>query len=254
MQCLQERAAKLVGNCETPLEQDGKRFRERRTSRRLPARPATGREGAPALLVAVLAAIGATLAAVSASIWLAPPVTPPEPVTIVVHEKSPPPPPTIIEVPVPTPAPPPTVIEMAAPAAPAPCFDPVTLMFAPDGTVPVAGTGEGIARLRDWLGHHADARLLVEGHADSRGSEAHNLTLSFARAKSVASNLARNGIPAGRITVRAAGAVEAAANHEWVTSVGHKRIVEIDARDRRVVVGIEGLTACKSATGATEHP
>ena len=51
-----------------------------------PALPLAG-EGAPALLAAVLAAMGATLAVVSASIWLAPPVTPPEPVTIVVHEK-----------------------------------------------------------------------------------------------------------------------------------------------------------------------
>ncbi len=50
-------------------------------------------EGAPVLLVAVLAAMGATLAVVSASIWRAPPVTPPKPVTIVVHEQSPPPPP-----------------------------------------------------------------------------------------------------------------------------------------------------------------
>ena len=94
--------------------------------------------------------------------------------------------------------------------------------------------------MRDWLGQHADARLIVEGHADSRGSEAKNLVLSFARAKSVATLLAGNGIPAGRMTVRAAGAAEAAAN--------------IDARDRRVVVGIEGLTPCKSATVATEHP
>ena len=230
-----------------------------------PALPLAG-EGAPALLVALLAAMGATLAVVSASIWLAPPVTPPEPVTIVVHEKSPPPPPTIIEVPVPAPAPPPTIIEVPAPAppptiievpapaVPPPCFDPVTLIFAPDSTVPVAGAGEGIARLRDWLGRHADTRALVEGHADSRGSEGHNLALSFARAKSVASILARNGIPAARITVRAAGAVDAAANREWVTSVGHKRVSGIDPRDRRVVVGIEGLAACKSATGATEHP
>ncbi len=121
-----------------------------------------------------------------------------------------------------------------APAAPPPCFDPVTLMFAPASTVPLAGANDGIARLRDWLGQHADARLVVEGHADSRGSEAKNLVLSFARAKSVASLLARNGIPAGRMTVRAAGAAEAAQN--------------IDARDRRVVAGIAGLTACKSAT------
>ena len=104
----------------------------------------------------------------------------------------------------------------------------------------VGRAGRDIARLRDWLGHHADARLIVEGHADSRGSEAHNLVLSFARAKSVVAILAGNGILAGRMTLRAAGAAEAAAN--------------MYARDRRVVVGMEGLTPCKSVTGATEHP
>ena len=218
-----------------------------------PAPPLAG-ERAPALLVAALAVMGAALAAVSASIWLAPPVTPPKRVTIVVHEQSPPPPPVIIREPAPppiiirepapTPPPPPapewTPVATPAPAAPPPCFDPVTLMFGRESTVPLAGTAADIARLRDWLGHHANARLIVEGHADSRGSEAHNLVLSFARAKSVVAILAGNGIPAGRMTVRAAGAAEAAAN--------------IYARDRRVVVGIEGLTPCKSVTGATEHP
>jgi outer membrane protein OmpA-like peptidoglycan-associated protein len=206
-----------------------------------PAPPLAG-EGAPALLVAVLAAMGAALAVVSVSIWRAPPVTPPKPVTIVVHEQLPAPPPTIIREPAPPPAPP-TIIYMPAPAPPAappPCFDPVTLLFAPGAAAPLAGTDAGVARLRDWLGHHADGRLIVEGHADSRGSEANNLALSFARAKSVASVLAGKGIPAGRMTVRAAGAAEAAANG--------------GARNRRVVVGIEGLTACKTATGATEHP
>jgi outer membrane protein OmpA-like peptidoglycan-associated protein len=201
--------------------------------------PQLAGEGAPALLVAVLAAMGAALAVVSASMWLAPPPTPPEPVTIVVREPAPPPPPPIIvEVPVPTPAPPPEWAPVLAP--PPPCFDPVTLMFAPASTAPLAGSDAGAARLRDWLDQHADARLLVEGYADSRGSEAKNLVLSFARAKSVAAILARNGVPTSRMTVRAAGATEAAA--------------DIDARDRRVVVGVEGLAACKSAVGATEHP
>jgi hypothetical protein len=36
--------------------------------------------------------------------------------------------------------------------------------------------------------------------------------------------------------------------------VGHKRVIATDARDRRAVVGIEGLAACKSATGAVENP
>jgi outer membrane protein OmpA-like peptidoglycan-associated protein len=120
------------------------------------------------------------------------------------------------------------------------CFDPVTLLFASNGTVPLAGTDAGIARLRDWFGHHTDARLLVEGYADSRGSDAHNLVLSFARARSVASILAGKGISTGRMTMRAAGAAEAAA--------------KIDAQDRRVVVSIEGLAACKSTTATTEHP
>ncbi len=79
-----------------------------------------------------------------------------------------------------------------------------------------------------------------QGHADSLGSEAHNLVLSFARAKAVSTLLASKGIPAGRMTVRAAGAGEAAA--------------KIDRRDRRVDVSIDGVSACKSATGATEHP
>jgi outer membrane protein OmpA-like peptidoglycan-associated protein len=199
-----------------------------------PTLPLAG-EGAPALLVAVLAAVGAALAVVSASIWFVPPVIPPKPVTIVVREQAPPPPPpppTIIRAPLPLLAP--------AVAPRAPCFDPVTLMFARDGAAPLAGAEAGVARLRDWLGSHAEGRLLVEGHADSFGGEAHNLALSFARAKSVASLLARNGVPAGRITVRAAGAAEAAANN--------------GALNRRVVIGIEGLAACKSASGARERP
>lgn len=205
-------------------------------------------EGAPPVLVAVLAVMGVALAVVSASIWLAPPVTPPDPVTIVVHDKAPPADPVTIVVHEKSPPPPPTVIRAPMPipaqaAAPrAPCFDPVTLIFARGAAAPLAGAdaGVGIARLRDWLGGHAEGRLLVEGHADSLGGEARNLALSFARAKTVASILARNGIPASRITLRAAGAAEASAT--------------IDAPNRRVVVGVEGLTACKSANGAMEHP
>ncbi len=211
-----------------------------------PAQPLAG-EGAPALLAALLAAMGATLAVVSASMWLAPPVAQPEPVTIVVHEKEPAPPPQIIEVQVPAPAPPPQIIEVPAPPPPPPCFDPVTIMFATDKSAPLVGTDaerallrSSIGRISDWLGKHPDAKLLVEGHSDSQGTEAHNLVLSFARAKAVSSLFASKGIPANRQTVRAAGAGEAAA--------------KIDRRDRRVDAGIDGVSACKSATGATEHP
>lgn len=207
-----------------------------------PAPPLAG-EGAPALLVAVLAVMGVMLAAVSASMWRTPPLaTAPEPVTIVVREKAPPapPPPAIVLAPSPAPAPAWEALLTPPPAAPPPCFDPVTLLFARGSAVPLAKSDADIARLHDWLDHHANARLLVEGHADPHGKEARNLVLSFARAKSVASILAAKGIPASRIGVRAAGAAEAAAN--------------MDAHNRRAIVGIEGISACHSAIGATEHP
>jgi outer membrane protein OmpA-like peptidoglycan-associated protein len=121
-------------------------------------------------------------------------------------------------------------------------------MFATDKSEPLIGADAdraflraGVARLSDWLGKHADAKVLIEGHSDSQGTEAHNLVLSFARAKAVSTLIGTNGIPANRQTVRAAGAGEAA--------------LKIDRRDRRVDVGIDGVNACKSATGATEqHP
>jgi outer membrane protein OmpA-like peptidoglycan-associated protein len=211
-----------------------------------PALPLAG-EGAPASLVAALAVMGATLAVVSASMWLTPRAAQPEPVTIVVHEKEPPPPPTIVEVPVPAPAPPPTIIEVPAPVVPPPCFDPMTIMFATNQSVPLTATNAArerlhsdIARLKDWLGKHDGARVVVSGHSDSQGNEAHNLVLSFARAKAVSSLLASNGIPPARITVRAAGAAEAAA--------------KADPRDRRADIGIEGIGPCKNAASATETP
>lgn len=208
------------------------------------ALPVAG-EGAPGLLIAALAAMGTALAVISASIWLTPPMAPPEPVTIVVREKEPAPPPTIIKVPA-EPLPP-TIIEVPAKPVPPPCFDPVTLMFATGKAVPLIETDADRAQLRTdtarlsgWLGEHAEAKLLIEGHADSTGTEAQNLVLSFARAKAVSTLLTGNGIPAGRMIVRAAGAAEAAMN--------------INPRDRRVDISVEGVTACKSASGATEHP
>jgi outer membrane protein OmpA-like peptidoglycan-associated protein len=210
----------------------------------VPTPPLAG-EGAPIFLVTALAAMGATLAVVSAVIWLTPPAAQLKPKTIVVREKAPAPPPTIVQVP--APAPPPTIIRVPAEPVPPPCFNPVTLMFATGKSEPLITTDAerarlhtDITRLSGWLGKHSDAKLLIEGHADSTGTEAQNLVLSFARAKATSSLLTSNGIPVNRTIVRAAGAGEAATN--------------IDPRDRRVDISVEGVTACKGATDAKEHP
>jgi outer membrane protein OmpA-like peptidoglycan-associated protein len=50
----------------------------------------------------------------------------------------------------------------------------------------------------------------VEGHADSVGSSAYNLTLATERAQAVTQQLAADGVPADRITIRAVGESEPA--------------------------------------------
>ncbi|MFO0664220.1 MAG: OmpA family protein [Polyangiaceae bacterium] len=68
---------------------------------------------------------------------------------------------------------------------------------------------EGEARigpLAQWLSSHEEARVTLDGHADSTGSEEGNLVLSRARANAVRMRLERSGIPRERLTVRAFGA------------------------------------------------
>jgi peptidoglycan-associated lipoprotein len=55
--------------------------------------------------------------------------------------------------------------------------------------------------LRDIIVQYPDYKLVIEGHADERGSEAYNLALGDARAKAARDYLAQVGIPADQLTV-----------------------------------------------------
>jgi len=50
-----------------------------------------------------------------------------------------------------------------------------------------------------WLKANGNARILVEGHCDERGTAEYNLGLSDRRAKTVRDYLITSGIAAGRI-------------------------------------------------------
>ena len=56
-----------------------------------------------------------------------------------------------------------------------------------------------IDRLAEELRVTPEARLIVEGHADARGSRRYNRQLSLRRAEAVRDRLARSGIAIGRI-------------------------------------------------------
>ena len=55
--------------------------------------------------------------------------------------------------------------------------------------------------LRDILKQYPDYKLVIEGHADERGSDEYNLGLGDARAKSAKDYLVQVGIPAQQLSV-----------------------------------------------------
>ena len=52
-----------------------------------------------------------------------------------------------------------------------------------------------------WLKSNAGALLLIEGHADERGTNEYNLALGERRAKATRDQLAERGIPTSRVTI-----------------------------------------------------
>ncbi len=123
------------------------------------------------------------------------------------------PPPAPAPAPAPVPAPAPAAVAPApapAPPAPAPAkpreimtlhdvhfaFDKSTLTKVAKDTLSVAVT---------YLKAHADAKIEVQGHTDSIGSDTYNQGLSERRANSVKAYLKSQGIDDGRIATRGFG-------------------------------------------------
>lgn len=130
-----------------------------------------------------------------------------------------------------------------AAVAPVPvsCFSAFHIPFAHNSAVPnMKGREQTMARVRQWMADHPDAILLVEGHADTTGTEKYNVLLSFSRAKAVATLLGRLGTPERKMTIRAAGASEA------------RDTGAAGANDRRVYLRVEGVANCSAAGAETE--
>ncbi|MQA29543.1 MAG: peptidoglycan-associated lipoprotein Pal [Luteitalea sp.] len=66
----------------------------------------------------------------------------------------------------------------------------------------------------DWMKRWASTQVIVEGHADSRGSSEYNLALGNRRATSVKDYLVSLGIPANRVTVISKGKEQPFCNEE----------------------------------------
>lgn len=107
------------------------------------------------------------------------------------------------------------------------------LLFPFGRAEPLTDLGSRPDELASWMAGHGDAELLLNGHADSAGSEQANLGLSFRRAEAAADILVKAGVAPDRIQPRGFG--------EYQPVVG---VAPDSERNRRVTMEIPGLDDC----------
>lgn len=134
-----------------------------------------------------------------------PPNPAPPPAPTATTPQPPPPPPS----PAPTPAPTPPSEEevfknktLEQLNAEKPLGD---VFFALDSTDLTAEARGALAKDVDWMKKWTSTKVMVEGHADSRGTNEYNLALGERRADAVRNYLVSLGIPADRLTIVSKG-------------------------------------------------
>lgn len=124
------------------------------------------------------------------------------------------------------------------PGAPAPTaqvqhqyVEDVDLFFDTDSDVVNVTTGAELAELAKWGRCNPNGAIILQGHADERGADAHNVDLSARRAAAVRDELISMGVPKQRIVIEAYGS--------FAPSRGSLE------KDRRVTASVEpmGVTA-----------
>ena len=105
------------------------------------------------------------------------------------------------------------------------------VIYFPVGIATIDQDGE---RQLNWfvdkMQPYPQANFLVQGFADSTGSEATNQQLSVARAQAVAAALSQRGIAPARMDVQGFGTASAAASNTTVQGRRDNRRVEVTVR------------------------
>lgn len=104
---------------------------------------------------------------------------------------------------------------------------PGNVLFASGKSQLLPGSQSSLAQVADALKDQDNAKILVEGHTDSRGSEQTNLLLSKARADAVGLFLTSRGIPPDRVTAQGLGPSRPVADNSTPEGRANNRRVEI---------------------------
>lgn len=123
------------------------------------------------------------------------------------------------------PVPPPPVEKAPGP------FQAFQLQFETGSAEITLGSSRALFALRDQLLHYPDLKLLIEGHADERGSDRYNLLLSERRAREVQAFLRWQGIALDRLQIVASGKRKPLRQGKTAADYAVNRRVEVRALD-----------------------
>ena len=107
------------------------------------------------------------------------------------------------------------------------------------------GAAQNVGRIAGILNQYPDYQIVVEGHADSRGGDAFNQTLSENRARAVYSALVSAGIPTTRISSQGFGETQ---------PIGDNNTPEGRQQNRRVEVVVLGAGSLADAAKRDSVP
>ena len=101
------------------------------------------------------------------------------------------------------------------------------VLFATGGSTLNGATPANLNKLAVFLNKYPDRTVVIEGHTDSVGSAASNVSLSQRRADSVKGYLVGQGVASSRVTTSGAGESSPVSDNESVTGRQQNRRVEV---------------------------
>lgn len=107
------------------------------------------------------------------------------------------------------------------------------VLFATDSATLRPGAIDKLRGLADYLQAERGVRIAIEGHTDSRGSDAHNQALSLRRADAVRAAFDQLGVTRARFTVAGRGESQPIASNATAEGMRQNRRVEITLLGQR---------------------
>ena len=99
------------------------------------------------------------------------------------------------------------------------------MFFETDSSSLTADRQATLDKQAAWLNRYTNYRIMIEGHADERGTREYNIALGARRASVVVNYLVSRGVNAQRITSRSRSARNVRWRSATIFRAGHKTAV-----------------------------